>query len=72
MPDGRKNVNDFSIGIELDGTMTSGFTDAQYTSLRALIADIKTRNKISSIVGHSDIAPGRKTDPWQFDWEKLK
>jgi hypothetical protein len=72
MADGRTNVNDFSIGIELDGSQTSGYTDKQYTSLNALIADIKTRNTIKFVVGHSDIAPGRKTDPWNFDWKKLK
>lgn len=72
MPDGRKNVNDFSIGIELIATEESGYTDRQYTAVNALIADIRTRYKIKSVVGHSDIAPGRKTDPWKFDWKKLK
>lgn len=71
MPDGRKNVNDFSIGIELVGTETSGYTDKQYAALNVLIADIKTRRAIKHIVGHSDIAPGRKTDPWKFDWKRL-
>lgn len=71
MPDGRKNVNDFSIGIELVGTEESGFTDKQYTMTNDLIADIKTRYKIKDIVGHGDIAPKRKTDPWKFDWKKL-
>lgn len=72
MPDGRKNVNDFSIGIELIGTEDSSFTEKEYTALNDLIADIKTRHKIKDIVGHSDIAPTRKTDPWKFDWKKLK
>lgn len=72
MPDGRKNVNDFSLGIELIGTEESGYTDKQYDALNALVADIKTRSKINDIVGHSDIAPTRKTDPWKFDWKKLK
>lgn len=72
MPDGRKNVNDFSIGIELIGTEESGFTEKEYAALNDLIADIKTRHKIKDIVGHSDIAPTRKTDPWKFDWKKLK
>lgn len=72
MPDGRKNVNDFSIGIELIGTEDSGFTDKQYSALGDLIADIKTRYKIRDIVGHSDIAPTRKSDPWKFDWKRLK
>lgn len=72
MPDGRKNVNDFSIGIEMIATEESGFTESQYKSVRALIADIKSRYEIDSVVGHSDIAPSRKTDPWKFDWNKLK
>lgn len=72
MPDGRKNVNDFSIGIELIATEDSGYTDKQYAVVNALISDIKTRHKIQSVVGHADIAPGRKTDPWKFDWKKLK
>ncbi len=71
MPDGRKNVNDFSIGIEMIATEESGYTDKQYTAVNALIADIKHRHKIKSIVGHGDIAPSRKTDPWKFDWKKL-
>ena len=72
MSDGRKNVNDFSIGIEMVGTADSGYTDAQYTVLSALIKDIKTRHTIKYVVGHSDIAPGRKTDPWQLDWSRVK
>ncbi|MFZ1654961.1 MAG: N-acetylmuramoyl-L-alanine amidase [Candidatus Moraniibacteriota bacterium] len=72
MPDGRKNVNDFSIGIEIIATEDSGYTDKQYTAVNALIADIRTRYKIKSVVGHADIAPGRKTDPWKFDWKRLK
>lgn len=72
MPDGRKNVNDFSIGIELMGTEESSFTDKQYTAVNDLIADIKTRYKIKDIVGHGDIAPKRKTDPWKFDWKRLR
>lgn len=72
MPDGRKNVNDFSIGIELVATEESGYTEKQYTAVNNLIADIKTRYKIKDIVGHGDIAPKRKTDPWKFDWKKLE
>ncbi len=72
MPDGRKNVNDFSIGIEIIATLESGFTDQQYAAVNALIADIKGRYQIKSVVGHADIAPGRKSDPWKFDWKRLK
>ena len=71
MPDGRKNVNEFSIGIEIAGTLESGYTQEQYTAVNALIDDIKSRYKIKSIVGHADIAPDRKTDPWKFDWKKV-
>lgn len=71
MPDGRKNVNEFSIGIEIVGTLESGYTKEQYGAVNALIADVKSRYKIKDVVGHSDIAPDRKTDPWKFDWNKL-
>ena len=72
---GREKCNDFSIGIELEGTDTHVYTDAQYSALSALIhackqahSDIEPR----AIVGHSDIAPGRKTDPGpSFDWHRL-
>jgi hypothetical protein len=72
LPDGRKNVNDFSIGIEMIATEDSGYTDKQYGAVNVLIADIKSRYKIKSVVGHADIAPGRKSDPWKFDWKRLK
>ncbi|QQS61253.1 MAG: N-acetylmuramoyl-L-alanine amidase [Candidatus Moraniibacteriota bacterium] len=72
LPDGRKNVNDFSIGIELMGTKESGFDAQQYSALNALISDIKSRYKIKNIVGHADIAPERKTDPWKFNWDSVK
>lgn len=72
MTDGRKNVNDFSIGIEMIANENDGYTEKQYAAVNDLIADIKTRYKIKNIVGHGDIAPSRKTDPWKFDWKKLK
>lgn len=72
MTDGRKNVNDFSIGIEMIANLEDGYTEKQYAAVNDLIADIKTRYKIKSVVGHGDIAPSRKTDPWKFDWKKLK
>lgn len=71
--DSRIEVNDFSIGIELIGSESSGFTDVQYISLNELIADISTRHSIKSIVGHDVIAPGRKVDPGTcFEWQRLK
>lgn len=72
MPDGRKNVNDFSLGIEMMNKEDSEFTKAQYTAVNDLVASLKKKYSIKSVVGHSDIAPDRKTDPWNFDWKKLK
>ncbi len=65
----RKNCNSFSIGIEVICSPSQGPTDEQYNSLVALVKDIKTRYTINYVVRHSDIAPGRKTDPWRFDWK---
>lgn len=71
---GRENCNDFSIGIELEGTDYEPFTDAQYSSLQQLTAEImRCYPQISTerICGHSDVAPGRKTDPGPFfDWKR--
>ena len=73
---GREGCNDFSIGIELEGQDDESYTDAQYDSLRALISALQQHYPAiekDAIVGHSDIAPGRKTDPGQaFDWQRLK
>jgi hypothetical protein len=71
VPDGRTNVNDFSIGIELVNTTTGKYTDDQYEALKALLASLKKKYDIKYILGHSDIAPDRKTDPWNFDWKRL-
>ncbi len=72
MPDGRTNVNGFSIGIELINSKDDKYTDAQYQSLSELIAILKKRHGVKYVVGHDDIAPDRKTDPWNFDWKKLR
>jgi hypothetical protein len=72
MPDGRTGVNNFSIGIEIINSKTQGPTDAQYNSLKKLISYLKGRYEIKYILGHSDIAPGRKDDPWKFEWGKVK
>ncbi|TXI37863.1 MAG: 1,6-anhydro-N-acetylmuramyl-L-alanine amidase AmpD [Nitrosomonas sp.] len=68
---GRERCNDFSVGIELEGSDTKPFTDAQYEVLISLTQCLCERYPIQDIAGHSDIAPGRKTDPgpW-FDWRK--
>lgn len=69
---GRERCNDFSIGIELEGSDDLPFTDAQYAALIPLLATLKTAYPIQAVVGHSDIAPGRKTDPGpHFAWQRL-
>ncbi len=72
MPDGRTGVNAFSIGIEIIEKDTDSPTSAQYASLRSLIAYLEGKYGIRYVLGHSDIAPGRKTDPWGFDWERIR
>ncbi|MTD27365.1 1,6-anhydro-N-acetylmuramyl-L-alanine amidase AmpD [Erwinia sorbitola] len=72
---GREACNDFSIGIELEGTDTLPYTDAQYQSLRTVTELlIKHYPSIAQhITGHSDIAPERKTDPGpSFDWARFR
>lgn len=73
--EGRERCNDFSIGIELEGTEEVDYTDRQYTQLGAVVGMLlEAYPKLSPqrIAGHSDIAPGRKTDPGaSFDWKKL-
>lgn len=73
---GRDNCNDYSIGIELEGTDFEDFTEPQYESLADVVKVLRQEYpKLTwdRIVGHSDIAPGRKTDPGpHFAWLKLK
>uniref|UniRef100_UPI00333F6186 1,6-anhydro-N-acetylmuramyl-L-alanine amidase AmpD n=1 Tax=Castellaniella defragrans TaxID=75697 RepID=UPI00333F6186 len=69
---GRERCNDFSVGIELEGTDTLPYTDAQYERLMMLTAAIRGRHPIRHASGHADIAPGRKTDPGPaFDWARF-
>ena len=69
---GRQNCNDFSIGIELEGTDDTKFESVQYEKLASLIDAIAEIYPIKAIVGHSHIAPGRKTDPGPcFSWLRL-
>ena len=74
--EGKKECNDFSIGIELEGTDTEPYSDKQYLSLISLTNCLMERySGISTerIVGHCDIAPSRKTDPGvSFDWSRYK
>jgi AmpD protein len=66
---GRHRCNDFSIGIELEGTDEVPFEWAQYERLATLTLALRSAYPIADIAGHSDIAPGRKTDPGpHFDW----
>lgn len=68
----RTSINSSSIGIEIIDTPHTPPTDAQYESLVQLVEEIKKRHPIKYIVRHSDIAPGRKTDPWMFQWDVFK
>lgn len=69
---GRARCNDFSVGVELEGTDDVPFESAQYACLNALIGALRVRYPIIDIQGHSDIAPGRKTDPGPaFEWNKV-
>lgn len=69
----RERCNDFSIGIELEGTDYLPFTEVQYASLIPLLQSLKQAYPIRAVVGHSDIAPGRKTDPGVcFEWERVR
>ncbi|MBE8190047.1 MAG: 1,6-anhydro-N-acetylmuramyl-L-alanine amidase AmpD [Candidatus Thioglobus sp.] len=69
---GRENCNDFSIGIELEGTDDLAYTNSQYSSLNATIKVLKLHYPIANIVGHNEISPKRKTDPGAaFDWSKI-
>jgi AmpD protein len=69
---GRSRCNDFSVGIELEGADDIRYTAAQYTTLTRVVRALRARYPITDIVGHRDIAPGRKTDPGDaFDWQRL-
>jgi AmpD protein len=70
---GRERCNDFSIGVELEGTDDLPYGDAQYATLAALTRQLQAAYPITAITGHSDIAPGRKTDPGPaFDWARFR
>ena len=73
---GAAGCNDFSIGIELEGCDDIAYEDVQYERLVAVVSSIMNAHleiQDESIVGHSDVAPGRKTDPGPaFDWAKFR
>jgi AmpD protein len=67
---GREKCNDYSIGIELEGTDDMPFEAPQYQVLAALTEALRRRYPLTDVQGHEDIAPGRKTDPGPlFDWQ---
>ena len=70
---GRERCNDFSIGIELEGSDDVPFAEPQYETLVALTRELFARHGTLDVAGHSDIAPDRKTDPgpW-FDWGRFR
>ncbi len=70
---GREDCNHYSIGIELEGLEGSTFEAAQYARLATLLRALAARYPIAEVVGHEDIAPGRKFDPGRgFDWIELR
>lgn len=69
---GRERCNDFSIGVELEGTDEGPFAEAQYEKLLALIGALRRSLPLRELAAHSDVAPGRKTDPGAgFDWLRV-
>lgn len=72
----RQKCNDYSIGIEMEGTDDLPYTDSQYQQLQTITKTLLAhypQMDSDRIVGHSDIAPGRKTDPGEsFDWQKYR
>ena len=70
---GRRGCNDYSIGIEMEGCGEMPYTDLQYERLAQLTRAIQARHPIGGIVGHSDVAPERKSDPGpHFDWARYR
>jgi len=70
---GRAGCNDFSIGIELEGADSLPYTERQYRMLARLSRALMKRYPIADVAGHSDVAPGRKTDPGPaFDWARFR
>jgi N-acetyl-anhydromuramyl-L-alanine amidase AmpD len=69
LPNGQTNINSTSIGIELMTAFDEAPTEEQIQKLVLLVQDIQKRYNIEFLLRHSDIAPLRKTDPWNMDWE---
>jgi len=70
---GRERCNDFSVGIELEGTDEREYTARQYARLARLLSGLRQIVPLAEVAGHSDVAPGRKTDPGpSFEWSRLQ
>jgi AmpD protein len=69
---GRSACNDFSVGVELEGSDDTPFEEAQYVALGELVARLRSALPLRDLAAHSDIAPGRKTDPGSgFAWNRV-
>lgn len=69
---GRARCNDFSVGVELEGSDAEAFTPVQYAQLAGLVVALRRALPLRDVAAHSEIAPGRKTDPGpHFDWLRL-
>jgi AmpD protein len=69
---GRERCNDFSVGIELEGIDDGPFEAAQYGCLAALVGNLQSALPLREVAAHSDVAPGRKSDPGpRFDWARF-
>ena len=69
---GRPHCNDYSVGVEVEGTPQHAFEDPQYAQLARLVRALRSALPLREIAAHSDIAPGRKSDPGgRFDWPRL-
>lgn len=70
--EGRTRCNDFSVGVELEGTDFMSFTSAQYTALAVLTGALRAAHPLRAVRGHCHVARERKTDPGPlFDWQRL-
>lgn len=71
LPNGQTNLNSCTIGIEIMTSFDEAPTDLQIRALTLLVNDIKKRYNIQYVLRHSDIAPVRKTDPWNMNWDEF-